>query len=97
MPDGLAAISRDVFVEHRLVTSVFIAFGVYLAAIRPLGFAISTFLFLIVAQLIIMRRTWKSAAIAFAVAIVFSFGLSLLFAKVFMVFLPRGILGGLLG
>ncbi|WMS41495.1 tripartite tricarboxylate transporter TctB family protein [Acuticoccus sp. MNP-M23] len=97
LPDGLARLSGAAFVEHRLVISVFVAFAVYLALMRPLGFAISTFLFLIVAQLIVARRTLKSALIALVVAVVFSFGLNLLFAKVFLVFLPRGILGGLLG
>jgi len=39
-----------------------------------------------------MPRTPKSIALAAVVAVVFSFGLNWLFAEVFTVFLPRGVL-----
>ncbi|MBJ3778790.1 tripartite tricarboxylate transporter TctB family protein [Acuticoccus mangrovi] len=81
------------FARHRVVVAVFAAFAVYLALLRPLGFAVATFLFLLAAQLLIARWSWRGLALAIVVAAVFSFGLNFLFATVFMVFLPRGILG----
>ncbi|ESR25273.1 tripartite tricarboxylate transporter TctB family protein [Lutibaculum baratangense] len=92
-PEELGHLARDFVVSHRLVIFVFIAFGVYLAVLRGLGFAIATFLFLLVAQLIVAPRSMRSVVVAVCVASVFSFGLNYLFAEVFRVFLPRGLLG----
>jgi hypothetical protein len=67
---------------------------VYLAVLKSVGFSVATFVFLLIAQLMIAgvsRRVVISALIA---AAVFSFGLNMLFADVFNVFLPRGTLFG---
>lgn len=75
---------------RRLVVTVFAALALYLWAMRPLGFGLSTFLFLLAAEFAIAPRRWTAWAISLVVALVFSFGLQFLFAEVFNVFLPRG-------
>lgn len=67
------------------------ALTIYLLAIPLFGFSIASFVFLFGLQLILMPRRAKSIVIAAVVALVFSFGLNLLFAEVFTVFLPRGV------
>ncbi len=74
---------------------VFICLGaltVDLLAIPLLGFSIASLVFLFVLQVILMPRTRRSILIAAIVALTFSFGLNWLFAEVFTVFLPRGVL-----
>ena len=74
---------------------VFISLGaltVYLLAIPVLGFSIASLIFLFTLQVILMPRRPKSILIAAAVAVVFSFGLNWVFAEIFTVFLPRGVL-----
>ncbi|TYB90488.1 tripartite tricarboxylate transporter TctB family protein [Oceaniovalibus sp. ACAM 378] len=68
------------------------ALTAYLLAIPVLGFSIASFVFLFGLQLILMPRRPKSMIVAVIVALVFSFGLNWLFAEVFTVFLPRGVL-----
>ncbi len=93
LPGGWGARSREWLVAHRLVIFVFAAFGIYLVALRDLGFGLATFGFLLAAQLVVAPRNRRSALTALVVAVVFSFGLNWLFAEVFLVFLPRGWLG----
>ncbi|HEX2256238.1 MAG TPA: tripartite tricarboxylate transporter TctB family protein [Afifellaceae bacterium] len=76
--------------RHRLVLALLVGFGVYLAVIAQLGFTLSSFLFLLFAQILLAPRTWQAWAVALAIAIVFSWGVNLLFAEVFQIFLPRG-------
>jgi len=74
---------------------VFITLGAmtaYLLAIPIAGFPIASLIFLFTLQVILMPRRPRSIAIAAVVAVVFSFGLNWLFAEVFTVFLPRGVL-----
>lgn len=73
----------------RLAILLFILFAGYLAIIRPLGFAVATFVFLLAAYLLLAPRTARAAVIGVLLAAVFSFGLNWLFAEVFNVFLPR--------
>lgn len=82
--------TRSWLLRHRFVGILFGLFGIYLAVIAGVGFTIASFLFLLAAQLILAPRTWQTWAIAVLVAIVFSYGINLLFAEVFNVFLPRG-------
>lgn len=93
VPKGWTARIRAFIVAHRLVLLVFLAFGLYLAGLRTLGFSIATFLFLLVAQLIVAPRDRRTIVTALVIAIIFSFGLNWLFAEGFTVFLPRGLLG----
>ncbi|SOH93773.1 Tripartite tricarboxylate transporter TctB family protein [Monaibacterium marinum] len=74
---------------------VFVCLGaltVYLLLIPVLGFSIASLLFLFGLQVALMPRTAKSIALAAVIAVVFSFGLNWVFAEVFTVFLPRGVL-----
>ena len=73
-----------------LVFVVLAALGVYIVLLPLLGFSISSFLFILGLELVLMPRGWKTLLIALIVAVVFSFGLNWLFAEVFDVFLPRG-------
>jgi putative tricarboxylic transport membrane protein len=76
--------------RHRFVLTLFAAFGLYLAFIAQVGFILASFGFLLLAQIVLAPRTWRSLVIAVAITAVFSYGVSLLFAEVFEVFLPRG-------
>lgn len=90
---SLAGVVGDFIVRRRLVIGAFAAFGVYLASLRTLGFEIATFLFLMVVMALVApreKRGAKGLALMVVVALVFSFGLDLLFDRVFNVFLPRG-------
>lgn len=75
--------------ERYLVVLLFVLFGLYLAAVPRLGFSIATFGFMLVAGALLAPRTPRAWLIAVVLALVFSFGLNLLFAEVFDVFLPR--------
>lgn len=86
----MASLAGDYLRARRLVLIVFAALAVYIAAMRPLGFGVTTFVFLMVAELAIAPRQRSAWAIALVIALLFSFGLQFLFAEVFNVFLPRG-------
>ncbi|MCA0998695.1 tripartite tricarboxylate transporter TctB family protein [Alloyangia pacifica] len=75
-----------------LVFVTLAALAVYLILIPLLGFSIASFLFILGVQLVLMPRRPATMLIAVVVAVVFSFGLNWLFAEVFNVFLPRGVL-----
>ena len=78
--------------RRSLVFVVLGALAVYLLAIPLLGFSIASFLFILALELVLMPRTPMTLLIAVIVAAVFSFGLNWLFAEIFTVFLPRGVL-----
>ncbi|WP_119167919.1 tripartite tricarboxylate transporter TctB family protein [Algihabitans albus] len=87
---GFAAAAAHWLRSRHLVLVMAICFSAYLLAIPQFGFSIATFAFLMVAQLALAPRTWKSLLLALGIATVFSFGLNALFAELFNVFLPRG-------
>lgn len=66
--------------------------AVYLILIPLVGFSIASFVFILGLELVLMPRRPVTLLIAIIVAAVFSFGLNWLFAEVFTVFLPRGML-----
>ena len=77
---------------RRVAIGLFVLFAVYLGVMPWTGFSLASFVFLLIAQLMIAgvsRRTVMQSIIA---ALIFSVGLNLLFAEVFNVFLPRGVL-----
>ncbi|HSK39470.1 MAG TPA: tripartite tricarboxylate transporter TctB family protein [Arenibaculum sp.] len=82
---GFAAQLRS----HRLVIFTFAAFAVYVLLLPHLGFDIATFVFLMAVQLRLAPATRTARAVALVLAVVFSFGLSRLFADAFNIFLPR--------
>lgn len=75
---------------RRLVFVVFICLGLYLVTMPVIGYPITTLVFLAVLQVALAPKTKTAFVIALVLAVVFSFGLNLLFAEVFNVFLPRG-------
>ena len=102
-PDALRQIPRHAYGDFaaqavawaKRCYLVFVCLGAltaYLLVIPVLGFSIASLIFLFVLQVILMPRTPKSIVLAAVVAVVFSFGLNWLFAEVFTVFLPRGVL-----
>ena len=66
--------------------------AVYLLVLPVAGFSLSTFVFLLVAQLMIAGVSKKTVIQSLIAALIFSVGLNMLFAEVFNVFLPRGVL-----
>ena len=56
------------------------------------GFSLATFAFLLITQLMIAGISKKTVIQSLIAALIFSVGLNLLFAEVFNVFLPRGVL-----
>ena len=75
-----------------LVFVCLIALGLYLVVMPWLGFSLASLVFLFGLQLALLPRSLKSIIIAAIISIVFSYGLNLLFADVFTVFLPKGVL-----
>ena len=67
------------------------ALGVYLVAMPWLGFSLASLIFLFGLQMALLPRSLSSILIAAIVAVVFSYGLNMLFADVFTVFLPKGV------
>ncbi|MBO6804101.1 MAG: tripartite tricarboxylate transporter TctB family protein, partial [Thalassospira sp.] len=53
---------------------------------------LTTFVFLLIAQLMIAGISKKTLFQSLIAAVIFSVGLNMLFAEVFNVFLPRGVL-----
>ncbi|WP_417695106.1 tripartite tricarboxylate transporter TctB family protein [Roseibium sp.] len=101
--DGLRKISRNSWAHFgaetfawakrsRLVFVCLAAFAIYIVALPILGFSIASFIFVLSLQIILMPRRPVSILVAIVVALTFSFGLNWLFAEVFTVFLPRGVM-----
>ena len=65
---------------------------VYLGFLPIAGFSLATFVFLLITQLMIAGISKKTVIQSVIAALIFSVGLNLLFAEVFNVFLPRGML-----
>ncbi len=83
-------IAFDTLRASSLVIATFVAFGVFLLAIGYLGFTLSSFIFLIVVQLMLGPINRRSLVISFVIAAVTSLGLDYLFETYFNVFLPEG-------
>lgn len=81
---------RRCIISRYLVVTCFALFVAYLLLLPVLGFSIASFAFVFAMQFILMPRSPVTLVIALLIALVFSFGLNLLFADVFNVFLPRG-------
>ncbi|RMC30200.1 tripartite tricarboxylate transporter TctB family protein [Paracoccus alkanivorans] len=78
--------------QRYLVFVTLAALAGYLILIPLLGFSIASFMFILGLELVLMPRRPATLVIAMIVAAIFSFGLNWLFAEVFTVFLPRGVL-----
>jgi len=87
---GFAGAAAGWLRARYLVVLVLVLFGLYLAVLPLAGFSLATFGFLLVSLLLLSPRTPLAIVITLVMAVLFSFGLNLLFAEVFNVFLPRG-------
>lgn len=80
------------FVARRYSFALFGLLVLYLALLPIGGFSLTTFVFLMIAQLMIAGISKKTVIQSLIAALIFSVGLNMLFAEVFNVFLPRGVL-----
>ena len=80
------------FVTRRYSFALFGLLMVYLLLLPLGGFSLTTFVFLLIAQLMIAGISKKTLFQSLIAAVIFSVGLNMLFAEVFNVFLPRGVL-----
>lgn len=78
--------------RRSLVFICLAAFALYIGLLPVLGFTLSSFGFVFGLQVLLMPRKPATLVIALAAALIFSFGINWLFAEVFTVFLPRGLL-----
>lgn len=90
--DGLgSALCRWIKIR-RISFAIFGLLAVYLGVLPYAGFSLATFVFLLIAQLLIADISKKTVIQSVIAALIFSVGLNMLFAGVFNVFLPRGVL-----
>ncbi len=87
---NMGRIVWDSLQSSGLVIVTFVLFGLYMLSIRQLGFVAATFLFVLVLQLLLGRRTLRGVALALVIAGVTAFGVDYIFATYFRVFLPPG-------
>lgn len=76
--------------QKKLVFVMLILFGIYVAAFGLAGYAISTFLFIVIAQVSAGPKTLGNGITAVITALIASIGLEYFFARVLGVFLPGG-------
>ncbi|WP_033070397.1 tripartite tricarboxylate transporter TctB family protein [Thalassospira australica] len=90
--DGLGSAFCQWIKVRRVSFAIFGLLVVYLLALPVVGFSLATFVFLMIAQLLIAGISKKTIIQSLIAALIFSVGLNMLFAEVFNVFLPRGVL-----
>ncbi|WP_235285126.1 tripartite tricarboxylate transporter TctB family protein [Thalassospira sp. HJ] len=90
--DGLATALSGWIKARRISFALFGCLVVYLSVMPLAGFSLATFVFLMIAQLLIAGLSKKTVVQSLIAAVIFSVGLNMLFAEVFNVFLPRGVL-----
>lgn len=90
--DGLMSALCSWIKVRRLSFALFGLLVVYLGVLPIAGFSLATFIFLLITQLMIAGISKKTLIQSVIAALIFSVGLNLLFAEVFNVFLPRGVL-----
>ncbi len=76
--------------QKKLVFVMLVFFGIYVAAFGVAGYAISTFLFIVIAQVSAGPKTLGNGITAVIIALIASVGLEYFFARVLDVFLPGG-------
>ncbi|RKR06756.1 tripartite tricarboxylate transporter TctB family protein [Kushneria sinocarnis] len=79
--------------QHRLALAVLALLTLYLLALPWLGFALASLSFLLATQILLGARSPRRLGVAGVIALVFSFGLAWVFADVFGIMLPAGVLG----
>ncbi|MBV18014.1 tripartite tricarboxylate transporter TctB family protein [Thalassospira sp. GB04J01] len=89
---GLGAALAEWLKVRRFAFALFGLLVIYLGVLPYAGFSLATFMFLLITQLMIAGISKKTVIQSLIAALIFSVGLNLLFAEVFNVFLPRGVL-----
>lgn len=89
---GVGAAFTQWLYVRRVAIGLFVLFAVYLGVMPLTGFSLASFVFLLIAQLMIAGVSRRTVIQSIIAALIFSVGLNLLFAEVFNVFLPRGVL-----
>lgn len=90
LPSGVV---REWLWRHRLALGVLALFALYALVVPTLGFRLASLVFLVLAQVLLGARRLRGLAIAAVIALLFSFGIEMLFRDVFTISLPRGVLG----
>ena len=90
--DGLGEALCGWVKTRRISFALFGLLVIYLGVLPYAGFSLATFVFLLITQLMIAGISKKTVIQSLIAALIFSVGLNLLFAEVFNVFLPRGVL-----
>ncbi|MDF0726576.1 tripartite tricarboxylate transporter TctB family protein [Cytobacillus sp. S13-E01] len=96
VPQKIVEAQKESEVQEKrgwIVWILFALFGVYVILIQVIGFITSSFLFMSVVYLLIVRekRPLKQHLVAIGGLLVVSVGISMFFQTVLQVFLPRGV------
>lgn len=86
----VAGIVATAIAEKKLVILMLALFGVYVAAFGLVGYAVATFLFIVIAQVAVGPKTLANGVTAVIIALVASVGVEYFFARALSVFLPGG-------
>ncbi|WP_022728819.1 tripartite tricarboxylate transporter TctB family protein [Fodinicurvata sediminis] len=86
----MAGIVATGVAEKKLVILMLALFGVYVAAFGLVGYAVATFLFIVIAQFAVGPKTLANGVTAVIIALVASVGVEYFFARALSVFLPGG-------
>lgn len=86
----VAGIVATAIAEKKLVILMLALFGIYVAAFGLVGYAVATFLFIVIAQVAVGPKTLANGVTAVIIALVASVGVEYFFARALSVFLPGG-------
>lgn len=89
LPSTTLSLAWKKLIALKAVIVHLVLFTVYMIAMPVAGFIISTFLYLLTAQLYLAPKKSTTAVIAIFVAILFSAGPYYLFSEAFNIYLPR--------
>jgi hypothetical protein len=86
----MTGVATSELVKHKLVLLVLALFGGYVAVFATVGYAVATFLFVVIAQVAIGPKTVRNIIASVIIALVASVGVEAFFARALSVFLPGG-------
>ena len=92
---GTSEAVKGFWADNRAVVEMFVVLLVYIALIQPVGFLISTFLFLFAEFNILTYKEDRKLGFSIIFALVCAVGIYVMFKYVFKMPLPQGILKGI--
>jgi hypothetical protein len=92
-PKSRPAFTLMGFMRENIALTTLVLIGVYIAAMRPLGFILSSFLYLSLQIFLFAPKGKRRPVFTLILSAVFSVAAYLLFMKGFSILLPPGILG----